>query len=176
MIPTGFIAIDLAFIYPRHNPECARHPPDTSQIHSRHPTDTPKYGTFWPIRDNWEKRKQLLKICLNGCLSIACISYPSRQYPEPFRQPPDTFQTPYRHPKRHIFTHPRQLGERNQLIKISIIRFLPIAWRPPPTDSILSHPDNHQTPLRYPPVTLHTPQNMTHFDQSEVTGRKESSC
>ena len=46
IIPTGLIAIDLAFIDPRHNPECARHPPDTSQTPYRHPTDTPKYGTF----------------------------------------------------------------------------------------------------------------------------------
>ena len=46
IISTGLIAIDLASIGPRHNPECARHPPDTSQTPSRHPTDTPKYGSF----------------------------------------------------------------------------------------------------------------------------------
>ena len=74
---------------PRKYQEWLRQP----QTSPRHLPDTPKYGTFWPIPDNWDKRKELFQICLNGCLSIACISHPSRQYPEPFRQP----QTPSRH-------------------------------------------------------------------------------
>ena len=98
MIPTGLIAIDLALICSRHNLECARHPPDSSQTPSRHPSDTPIYATFWPIRGNREKRKKLMKMSLIRCLSIACISYPPRQYPESPRQPSDTSQTPSRHP------------------------------------------------------------------------------
>ena len=100
MIPTGLVAIHLAFIYPRHNPECPGHPPDTSQTPSRHPTDTPIYATFWPIRGNREKRKKKMKMSLIRCLSIACISYPPRQYPESLRHLPDTLRTPQ---IRHIF-------------------------------------------------------------------------
>ena len=86
--------------------------PDTSQTPSRHPTDTPKYGTFWSIRGNWEKRTQLFQNESNLMLSMACTSYPPRQYPESLRQPPDTSQTLSRHPKIwHILTNPRQLGE-----------------------------------------------------------------
>ena len=111
MIPTGLVAIDMVFICSRHNLECAKHPPVTSQAPSRHPTDTPIYATFWPIQGNREKRKKLIKMSLTRCLSIACISYPPRQYPESLRQPPDTSQTPSRHPKiRHMLTNPRQLG------------------------------------------------------------------
>ena len=39
-------------------------------------------------------------------------------------------------------------------------------------DTILSVQDTLQTPPRYIPDTLQTPQNMAHFDQSEATGRK----
>ena len=91
--------------------------PDTSQTPSRHPTDTLQYGTFWPIQGNWEKRNQLIYISLIGCLSIACTSYPPRQYPKLSKTPrhlSDTFQTTFRHyeaPGREVF----------QQIKITLI-------------------------------------------------------
>ena len=42
----------LHFIPPRHYPESLTQPPDTSQTPSRHPSNTPKYSTFWPIQGN----------------------------------------------------------------------------------------------------------------------------
>ena len=93
--------LDFYQMSPHHTPQTVskvtqttpRHLPDTSQTPSRHPTDTPKYGTFWPISGNWEKRNKLMKMSQIGCLSIACKSYPPRQYPESLKQP----QTPPRH-------------------------------------------------------------------------------
>ena len=71
-----------------------RHLPDTSQTPYRHPTDTPKYSTFWPIWGNWKKRNKLMKLSQIGCLSIASKSYPPRQT----QANSDTSQTSSRHP------------------------------------------------------------------------------
>ena len=90
----------LHFIPPRHYPESLTQPPDTSQTPSRHPSNTPKYSTFWPIQGNKQKSSQLIKISLLRCLSIVCTSYPqtvSRVTHTTPRHPSDTFQTPFRH-------------------------------------------------------------------------------
>ena len=71
----------LHIIPPNHNPESLRQPPDTSKTPSRHPTDTPNLGKFWPSQGHWEKRKQLLRMSLMGCLISACIPFP-RYYPK----------------------------------------------------------------------------------------------
>ena len=83
---------------------------DNPQTPSRHLPDTPEYNTLWPIRGYWEKRTQLKKMRLIRCSSIdfTCIFYQlishipplkPRQYPYSLKQPPNTSQTPYRHPK-----------------------------------------------------------------------------
>ena len=65
---------------------------------------------------------------LIGWLSIACISYPPRQYPESLRQPPDTSQTPSRHPSdtpntAHFLPIQGNLETRNQLVYISPLHY-----------------------------------------------------
>ena len=57
----------LHIIPPNHYPESLRQPPDTSQTPSKHPTDTPNLGKFWPSQGHWEKRKHLLRMSLMGC-------------------------------------------------------------------------------------------------------------
>ena len=50
---------------------------------------------------------------------------PPRQCPESLRQPPDTSQTPYKHPKIwHILTNQRQLGEKEAAISFDSIQFI----------------------------------------------------
>ena len=50
---------------------------------------------------------------------------PPRQCPESLRQPPDTSQTPYKHPKLwHILTNQRQLGEKEAAISFDSIQFI----------------------------------------------------
>ena len=71
----------LHIIPPNHYPESLRQPPDTSQTPSKHPTDTPNLGKFWSSQGHWEKRKQLLRMSLMGCLISACIPFP-RYYPK----------------------------------------------------------------------------------------------
>ena len=46
MISTGLLAIDLALIYPKHNPEGPWHPSDTQQTPHRHLPDSVKYTFF----------------------------------------------------------------------------------------------------------------------------------
>ena len=43
MISTGLFAIDLALMYPKHNPEGPWHPPDTQQTPHRRLPDSVKY-------------------------------------------------------------------------------------------------------------------------------------
>ena len=97
-------------------PDVAQSHSEIPQTPSRFPRGTTIYGTFWPIQGNWEKRKQPLKMCLNGCLSIAYHTPPDsiQSHSENPRHPPDTFQTPPRQlpdtpqtPSRH----PRQLDK-----------------------------------------------------------------
>ena len=63
-----------------------------------------------------KKRNKLMKMSLLGCLFVSCTSYPPesiQSHSDNPRHPPDTFQTPSRHPKiYHISTNPRQLGEK----------------------------------------------------------------
>ena len=84
-------------------PDVAQSHSEIPQTPSRFPRGTTIYGTFWPIQGNWEKRKQPLKMCLNGCLSIAYHTPPdsikshshlSDTPQTASRYPPDTFQTP----------------------------------------------------------------------------------
>ena len=111
---------------------------------------------------------------LNGCLSIACTSYPPRQYPESLRHPPETSQTSSRHPSvihiiqshshnsqtplRHFPDNLQTIRgtweRRNQLIKITLIRCLSInftSYPPPP-------PDPTQTVSRVKQTTQDTSQ------------------
>ena len=98
-----------------------------------------------------------MKMSLIRCLSIACISYPPRQYPESLRQPPDTSQTPSRHPKiRHILTNPRQLGDKESAIVDQSLGCLLITCTSCSTDSNQNHSDSPQTPLRHFPDNLQT--------------------
>ena len=91
------------------------------------------------------------------------------------RNLPDTFQTPYRHPKYRIFRPIRGNWEkRNKLIEITLARCLSIAFTSYPPESIQSHQDNTKTPLRHLPDTFQTPQNIAHFDQSEATGKNRN--
>ena len=142
---------------PRVTHTTPRHLPDIFQTHYRH-------YKILQILTNPRQLGQKEAAIINGCLSIACISHPSRQYPEPFRQPqtpsrhlPDTLQTPYRHPKMKMFTHQRQQGEKEPANKNESIGFLSIASTPPTPDSIQSHSDNPQTPPRHLPDTSQTP-------------------
>ena len=98
-----------------------------------------------------------MKMSLTRCLSIACISYPPRQYPESLRQPPDTSQTPSRHPKiRHMLTNPRQLGYKKPASIDQSIGCVSIACTSYPTDSKQSHSSNPQTPRKHFPDNLQT--------------------
>ena len=98
-----------------------------------------------------------MKMSLIRCLSIACISYPPRQYPESLRQPPDTSQTPSRHPKiRQILTNPRQLGDKEPAIVDQSLGCLLITCTSCSTDSNQNHSDSPQTPLRHFPDNLQT--------------------
>ena len=103
----GCLLIACTSYPPRQYPGSHRQP----QMPPRHFPDTPKYGTFWPILGNWEKRNKLMKMCQIGCLSIACTSYPPdsiQSHSDNSRRLPDTLQTPCRHPeRRYILTNPR---------------------------------------------------------------------
>ena len=66
--------------------------PQTPPIHHPDPTDTPNLDKFWPSQGHWEKRKQLLRMSLMGCLKSACTSYPSQDIIQ--SQPPDTSHNP----------------------------------------------------------------------------------
>jgi len=57
IIQIGLLSNQSTPYTPWQYPESLRQPPDTSQTPSRHPTDTPKYGTFWPIRGNCDKKE-----------------------------------------------------------------------------------------------------------------------
>ena len=111
----------LHIIPPNHNPESPRQPPDTSQTPSRHPTDTPNLGKFWLSQGHWEKRKQLLRMSLMGCLKSACTSYPS---PDSIQsQTPDTSHNPqsqvwYIWPNRD-----KDLFDENEKVFVQSARF-----------------------------------------------------
>ena len=94
MISTGLFAIDLALIYPKHNPEGPWHPPDTQQTPSRQR----KIHIFWLKIGHWEKMKYMLKTVVIGLFSIDFVFLPPRQYPDSPRHHLDTPQTPHRHP------------------------------------------------------------------------------
>ena len=53
MIQIWCLSIESTSYPPRQCPKSLRQPPDTSQTPFRLPTDTTKYGTFWPIRGNF---------------------------------------------------------------------------------------------------------------------------
>ena len=140
----------LHIIPPNHYPESLRQPPDTSQTPSKHPTDTPNLGKFWSSQGHWEKRKQLLRMSLMGCLISACIPFP-RYYPKstPRHLPKPTI-------KYDIFD---QTETRIQLIKMNQFLFY---WMfincllatPTPTLSRVTH-----ATLRHLSDTFQTPQN-----------------
>ena len=140
-----------------------RHLPDTFQTPYRHPK-------IWHILINPRqlgKRTQLFQNESNLMLSMACTSYPPRQYPESLRQPPDTSQTLSRHPKIvHILTNPRQLGEEEPADKnesnwifINYLHTTATMSTPLPTVSTVTQ----TTPLHLPD-TFQTTQNMAHFN------------
>ena len=54
-------------------PESLRQPTDNSHTPSRLPTDTTKYGTFWPIRGNWDKRKLPFSVSHHWCDGLDII-------------------------------------------------------------------------------------------------------
>ena len=99
IISTGLIAIDLASIGPRHNPECARHPPDTFQTPYRHPK-------IWHVLTNprqlGEKENGIIdeyNWMVINCLHIIPPQAVSRVTQTTPRHLPGTFQTPHGHPK-----------------------------------------------------------------------------
>ena len=88
--------------YTRQYPESPKHPPDTVQTPSRHPTDTPKFSTFWL----WRKGNSLIWQLLFNCLwfiwhlySPRHLPHTPRYDPDTHRHHPDTPQTQFRHPQ-----------------------------------------------------------------------------
>ena len=92
-----------------------------------------------------------------NCLHIISPQAVSRVTQTTPRHLPDTFQTPYRHHKYGTyFTNPRQLGDKKPANVDQSIGCLSIACTSYPPDSIQSHSDNPQTPLRHFPDNLQT--------------------
>ena len=94
-------------------------------------------------------------------LSIACISYLPRQYPESLRQPPDTSQTPSRHPTDTPTTACFLPIQDNQETSYQLIEISPLgvyqllANHAPRTVSRVTQttprhlPDTFQTPYKH---------------------------
>ena len=103
-----------------------------------------------------------MKMSQIGCLSIACTSYPPRQYLESLRQPTDTSQTPSRHHKIwHILTKPGRLGEKeaaNNKNEYNLM-FMDCLHINPQTITRVTHTtprhlsETSQTPSRHPSYT-----------------------
>ena len=86
MISTGLFAIDLALIYPKHNPEGPWHPPDTQQTPHRHLPDSVKYTFFgwkWATGRKWNT---CLKQWSLDCFQLILCFY----LPDNIQTPPDT--------------------------------------------------------------------------------------
>ena len=109
-----------------------------------------------------------MKMSLLGCLFVSCTSYPPesiQSHSDNPRHPPDTFQTPSRHPKiYHISTNPRQLGEKEQAdrnesnwVFICFVHIIPPRQYPEsirqPQIPSRHLPDTFQTPSRHLPDT-----------------------
>ena len=113
IISTGLIAIDLASIGPRHNPECARHPPDTFQTPYRHPNIWHVLTNPRQLGEKENGNKDESNWIVINCLHIISAQAVSRVTQATPRHLPDTFQAPFRHPKYGTFlTNPRQLGDK----------------------------------------------------------------
>ena len=90
-----------------------RHLPDTLQ--------TPQnIAHFDQSKATRGKKEQTNKKCLIGCLSIACTPYP----PDNIQIHSDNHQAPLRHFPDNLQTYRGIWERRNQLIKITLIRFL----------------------------------------------------
>ena len=148
----AWLSIACISYLPRQYPESLRQPPDTSKTPSRHPTDTPNLGKFWPSQGHWEKRKQLLRMSLMGCLKSACTSYPSPDIIQ--SQPPDTSHNPQ---SNMIFlTKPLQgFNWWKCIILLFYWMFINcLCINPTPTLSGVTH-----ATLRHLSDTFQTPQN-----------------
>ena len=139
---------------PRHYPESLRHP----QTPSRHIPDTlqtpQNIAHFDQSKATRGKKEQTNKKCLIGCLSIACTPYP----PDNIQIHSDNHQAPLRHIPDNLQTFWGNWERRNQLIKITLIRFLlSINFTSYPHHTTPHNVQSHSVNPRHLPEILQTP-------------------
>ena len=132
---------------------------------------------FWPKIGHWEKMRYLFKMISTRPFPIDLALIHPRHNPEGPWHPPDTYQTPNRHPQAppDTPTHRRfyaleVTGRTMQYL--SVMTKYDFYWIASIPDSIQSHPNTLQTPSRHPPDTPQTPQNLVLFGCGRSLGEK----
>ena len=158
-------------------------PPGIIQSHSDIPQTPPRHlpdtlqtpqniAHFDQSKATRGKKEQTNKKCLIGCLSIACTPYP----PDNIQIHSDNHQAPLRHIPDNLQTFWGNWERRNQLIKITLIRFLlSINFTPslpPPHTHTHPHPtpesnqSHSDSPRHFSEVTSQTPYRHRNIGHS----------
>ena len=148
------------------HPESLRHPQDTFQTPSRHPTDTRKQSTFWLIGGHWEKRQQL---DMTTSIQLFMIYMTSQLLQTSARCDPDTVrhsQTPSRQPPDiGVSNYQRALEEK------AIIELARLLYMFTNRFGIITSPD---TLRLYPDTLRHNPDTPRHVYRIQVTRIKDN--
>ena len=139
------------------HPESLRHPQDTFQTPSRHPTDTRKQSTFWLIRGHWEKRQQL---DMTTSIQLFMI-YMTSKLPQTSARHPQNDQDTHRHhpdtPQTQAFLGIRDHWKKRQYLSWQdFFTFLP-------TDLVSIPPQTHSDSIQTPSDTIQTPPGIGVF-------------